>query len=626
MPRYQGTNDMRVMAPDVNPVQLNPSIGIYQDGHGTSLTRLGNYFESVGNARYNARLDAEKAALEAEGARQWTDALIEDTELGMQTAIGALNAAVLQAGGTEEDVADVLEGRKDASKLREMGIQNPHSVMSEIYRGRNLIRRVLRNPKFAPEIEEAYRVGGGKAVGTGLRESTQAAANPLDLLYANINKEAFNIGLNEGNSDFNTRYNAVVRNQAAKAEYDAEVAKLALTSQRLELGGNQALEILNKSSSAQMTITHGDIGGILQTVHANDNLDTRKAAIDQLRELRSAKLAEARAKFNNYGITQAEIESALGSSLSMIDTAIEQLMGDEDLKLVQNSMDLLVGQATLSAAQSPGAKEAIGVGALVKLMPDTWASALKMNARFTKLVNSIIDTGSNEASLRAVFNGMTPFSREESVRFMQDNRAFFQRAAESSDITDDQFGRLTSNLYSSYVLGGNAARIFHDNFATLASDKVIERLSKVQDSTVRSNLQTNISRYVDDLVTEAFVSVGEEARVQMIGVGGARYKWDKVKDLVDVTYSTSGVPSFTINEKGAKLTTQEGADELRAAVSRYNSAGTKIGQAVNILQRGLGLYQDKSPSELAQTFVEKRVAPGYLGEEITATYDLGDFF
>lgn len=621
MPRYQGTDDMRVVAEDVNPVQINPTIGIYQEGHGAALTRFGNTIESMGTQLNLNSLRAQEAALEREKTMAYASALSEDTQGGIQTTF----ASLIAAGATEDDIRDIIAGQKDASLLREYGIQNPHSVMGELRRAINFNRRILQRPQFAPEFEQAYRVGGGKAIGTGLRESAAAASNPIDALQQTVIQEASALGLNLNNSNINDMYNAVVRNQAAKREYEAATAQLALTGQRLDVDSKLAQESMNRASSADLVITQGDVGRILDKVRQSDTPQSREDAIQELREYLQSKQATYRTTFSNYGISQAAIDSSLGGTIDMINTTIAGLQGKESLEMLQTAVNLTVQGEVSRQLNRPGVKQAVGYGTLARMLPDTWSAELAKNANFGKFLNGITDMAATDSSLDLAFNGTSQMSREEAITFANGNRQFFRNAARSEDITDDQFGTFVNNLYGSYVLGGQAAELFNRSFDTLASDDVVSRLSKVQDATVRSRLQTNVSRYLDDIVKEALVSAESEGgNIELIGVGRA-LKYDQAKDLVTVTYSTSGVPTFSPNETGARLTTQEGSRELNEAIAKFNRAGTKIGQAVKVLQQGLGLYTDMTPAELAESIVNRKAAPGITGRNPTTaqTPELG---
>jgi hypothetical protein len=229
MADYRMRADYRGMAPEVAPVQLNPTIGIYQEGFGREIANLGAGAAMFLENRAEGQLKFQEAQREHQNSLVIAEAFRSDID---QTIAGVASSVQAELGRdlTPDEAAGFRRGLVKESLLKEAGLQNPRRMMFNLSRAANYRSMIAANPTLAPEINEAFRVGGGVNPLAALTSDIESTDDVYDSQVKFINEKSLEYGL-DPNLPIEVRAKTIA--QVIKDKIDLSISNL----DRFEIAG-----------------------------------------------------------------------------------------------------------------------------------------------------------------------------------------------------------------------------------------------------------------------------------------------------------------------------------------------------------------------------------------------------
>jgi hypothetical protein len=620
MARYQGFNDMRAVADDVAPVQINPTIGMYQEGYGQALSSLGRDIAGIG-IDVNRQKVANQATLQEQQARLASASFMaEDVRLHQLSTIENLQ----RESGIEfspEQVQNLLSATADANLLTQGELQMGGSSILALRRAALFQQRLAENPMFAPELEKAFRVAGGQAVTQGLVGVIRDAEEEREATRQWFETQSLELGLNP-TTPIGERAAYVMRHQSLLRDKAQVQAELEILKANDYADARTATFRMNRYQAGVLPEIQGIVNNTLTELANNDTLENRNAAISRLNAWYADAVANARGVFNVPGVSQTDVENSLSAAKMFVDDAVEVLSGGRDLTLAKNRFELAQQTSEQDVINRFGLGDLVAYNKILKSFPEELQATLA-GAEFAvnagNLVRSAGITLTNEATARAARAELTKAGPNQIVPFTEVNKGHLMGMASDPTVTDQQFNTGLINMFAGYA--PENAQLFDSMLPNLTQPEVLARLNRGLDASATAELTESMSRYLQDISVSTYARLqntltpaGITSTVvpnepgQYPAPAGARRRISfnlNLDPYIETSYTASGMPSFRITGD----VPPEMRGKVASAVRDLNTVGTKVGNVVKVAQ-ALGQYKQYSPQELGQFITENGMLPG----------------
>lgn len=627
MADYRMRADFRARAPEVNPVQINPTIGMYQDGHGASLARFGRDISDISTAVSVGTTNQNKALLELQQKKAIGTMSLDLLDIGVENAIDAVEA---EEGITFNDQqrAALREGQIEMGRFSTAALQNPRSALNSLRLVSSLRARGARNPELVPDFVQQYKaLTGSTPLGQmeSIIDDTEAARQKY---FEYVDTEAFKLGMNssvpfeqraqlvsdrdqslESLRQFNANYETMVKNDALNAR-----------SLKFRLRGDHSRDLVTVGSELINTIT--------AELAKNDTSEARVAAMSQLNQFMAATVADTQTKFNAPGVDQADIDNALAPLQMLVNDTMESLKGDRDLAAVQTSSKLALAMAQdRILRENAGMPGIMAMGELFKDMPAFMNDLVGTTTFATDaavIVRGVVTAVTDQASAAQLKSATVREGPEETAAAVRASRRTLSQVASDPKVPKEKFDQAVLNLFDNYNPNDEGSTRFFDGaLSELATPNVLLRLAQERTPDMTNRLNKSFDSYINTVTMATKERV--EARMNKWGPtltpmdqpADSTYPWPKgsfwklslstpINQYVESTVTPDGMPVFRAKE----VQDPSLRADVNQSVRDMNSVAPRIQNSVKVLQ-ALGLYTQYTPAELAEYLMTNGITPGY---------------
>jgi hypothetical protein len=615
-----GSADYRAFAPEVQPVQINPTIGIYQDGYGSAVSGLGRDVYGIAN-RLDSASEVDLDEMQDRQARFATAGyLMEDVDTHIDTT---LDVSGMESGVqfTPEEREAIRAGQIDADKIFQGRSQLSSSTLLDLRRAANFRRQLAANPYLAPELDEAYRISGGRSIQQGLRDVMQDAEQERTAMREYYTKEALKLGVSP-TADIGEMATAVIGHNRKLVNGALAEAEFKELQRNNAVNETNSKLLLNTVALAKMEEMRGIIAERVKAAQESGSELDRQALIQDISNFYSDTMAKTMSDptYNAPGVSPTAVRDAFIPLKLFVDSSIETISGKRELDLVKTQFDL----ATQMAEYRLNSKIGFDVVAANKMLASSspeMQAALQAVVDLSPMLSQGIASVVSEEQARRVRTEVTEESAEQARNYAEANRLYLVAQAKRDDITDREFNTILTNTFTGYTPGGNDAIFFHNAWRNITQPEVLARLGRGLDATTTATLSESLTKYMADLGTSTTNRIRTalapfelglpEAEVQPGSYpqpAGARRELTFNVDLskyVETGYTENGMPRFQMK---ANVPTDR-MSQVSQVVRDLNSVGTSIGDIVKVA-KAMEMYPNYTPAELGEFIVKHGMLPG----------------
>ena len=622
-----------VNVPDLQSPQVNPYLGMYQDGYGSALAGMGNDLARVSNAmdggsggssnalamrRY---MDEQRAKM---GIAEWA---IESIGMGMENAIPLLSN-VADVPLTEGEVSTLQGAARDSAKLDQVDLQRPNRAMNQLRRAAHLRESIARSPLIAEELFKIYKTGTGAGVLDELESITTQAEDARAAYIQDIETTNTNLGGNpnatfQQKAEFVTKHRTLLRN---KAESDARWSMLS-NQEKTDRAGSMRdmrtnhIPALVAGYNSQIQATLNSIGGNVTSLSP----DQRVAFTQQITEAYNRDAAELRQKYTSSELTDADYQAALAPVTAIRDNALRLLSGEATQEAVDTSNKIIGLTATNEfLTRNPDAAQAMAVFGSMKDIPDILLTPLAQLEGVRAAAAVIAPIISKEMDRVTQGEIVREAQQADPVNFkssLREGRVNFQNIAAHPSTTPEGFNNMIMNTFSEYGKDPALDQMFNEWLPALASPEVLARLNQMGTAETISALDNGMRQYVQNMADQVSARVQQRWGTSFFNPqvtpaapnpggypapAGARVNvtlFNNTMPYIKATYRKDGMPVFT----AAPDVPADAKAKVQATLRDLNAIAPRI---KDVVQLSVATDMVKFPPEvIAETLVTRGQFP-----------------
>jgi len=629
--------DYRVGAPEVTPPQINPAIGIYQDGFGTSIRHRGQSLGDMYSDRVTMSNTAAKARLELEANQAEAQAkagfALNQIDITREDAMDSL-ISTLGFEPTDSEMNALLEGKKTTDRLRQADIQRPRAALSSLRRIADLRKQVVENPFIAEELMKMYKTNTGVAALKDLNDITAQTEDRRAAVMTDIDNESMKLGL-DMSAPLEVRAQAVSGVRQRDEIYRRKEQEYQEYNRAKAVSKDQAIMDMRSTFVPALGDKVDALSQVVSQIPADATPEQRAEIVQSLQEQKRLIQQTAVNTFNHPDLKSSDYQDAIAVPMARIDELLKYASGEQQREDLARHNEVLQAVATNKLMQNPAVPQIQALMKFYDTIPTNMQNLMSQSTVFTRVNGMMNIIAGSEADQLDYLTTIAPIINDPKAlgEMVRQNKAGLIDAANSDMVTDEQFNKAVSTWFGEFsprefrMGNGKVGQLFHEQLPSLADPAVQGRLSKVSPQT-KAELVNSLDNYLSYMTRSVSSELNRDMGFMNVDVEDQKtdpngYPWPegsikkfslfgRAEPYLDISYP-DGMPVFRMKQD----TPQDKRADITAAVSKLNKVAPKIKNIVDVYQT-LGLYADMPKNELAKFLATSGVTPDYAAAQARA--------
>lgn len=548
--------DLTTRAPEVQP-DVERAVGT--DRATFDLSNFGRSFANLLDRKAQADYYAARGQgdiqdrIDDEAKGRFALALMDQN---LQEQLSILEAAGLNPG--PYDATSLQRAKRTAEKLEKIEIQNPNRAVDTFRRTLEARRYMAANPALAPEMLDIFMKASGESVGALTQKIIEEGDRPYVDYAARVN------AAREAMGDYSSSEEEVLA-KANKVTADAVRAKNAQDILNAYVNteqyrGEVALDMYFSDvfPPAMRNLAEDILARARKTDRSKLTPEDIEGTILELNTIERKELANI-SRFGKGKLDPKYIDQRLAPLRSLRDTYIAFLNGDVSLKTVENA-----AKFTEAASENDFFREHPDAVKVLPFfnnfgphLPDAWQTEVGLRPLYEVLGKMGTQLGAQK--INPLVDFQSKFGTERGYKEFANLGKMISNLVNASDkdmapYVDQIIGYINS-MSNSIDPENLDTRAFKSILPTLSNGRFWELVENQADPIAFNNFKEATIEYFKQSVDEINQRLSEATGGQMKPkdmtwqAAHATGMTRDIKDIVSVTISATGYPTFKLNPK-----------------------------------------------------------------------------